>query len=189
MLRTQRKSIVPAVDTYDPTEDEASLDDDIRFVTDAIRDGISEEQDNVAAAKEELENYADRIPGESSWIRRGEGYLESCESELEAEPHRFDHTQYEDFWEQWETARNQLDEEAFDGDEFEETVRKYDPDIEIDMVEDATEDSISDKFSELDDDEFQQVIDGLQGSTTAAEELKQSLLKIRVKAELTGDET
>jgi len=57
------------------------------------------------------------------------------------------------------------------------------------MVEDATEDSISDKFSELDDDEFQQVIDGLQGSTTAAEELKQSLLKIRVKAELTGDET
>ena len=189
MLRTQRKSIVPPVDTYDPTEDEASLDDDIRFVTDAIRDGISEEQDNVAAAKEELENYADRIPGESSWIRRGEGYLESCESELEAEPHRFDHTQYEDFWEQWETARNQLDEEAFDGDEFEETVRKYDPDIEIDVVEDATEDSISDKFSKLDDDEFQQVIDGLQGSTTAAEELKQSLLKIRVKAELTGDET
>ena len=189
MLRTQRKSIVPQVETYDHTDDEADLDDDLSLVTDALEDAISEEQDNVAEAQEELQEYADRIPGESSWVRRGEGYLESCESELDTEPTRFDHTQYEDYWEQWETALTRLEEEAFDGDDFEETVRKYDPDIDIDVIEDATEDGLSDKFTELDDDEFQQVIDGLQGSTTAAEELKQSLLKIRVKAELREDES
>ena len=57
------------------------------------------------------------------------------------------------------------------------------------MIEDASEDGLSDKFTELDDDEFQQVIDGLRESSTAAGELRQSLLKIRAKAELISDST
>jgi predicted component of type VI protein secretion system len=187
MLQSRRKSIVPQVDAYDAEDDTEALDDDLEYVKGELTDAIDAEEEKVAAAKDELAEYRDRIPGESSWLRRGQTYLDNCETELESSPAQFDHEQYGDYWEQWETARSKLEEEAFGEEEFEETVRKYDPDIEIDVIEDATEDGLSDKFSELDDDEFQQVIDGLRGSTTAAEELKQSLLKIRVKAELTGD--
>lgn len=189
MLQSRRKSIVPQVDTYDAEDDKDALDDDLEYIKGELTDAIEEEQETVSAAKGELAEYRDRIPGESSWLRRGQTYLDNCETELESSPAQFDHDQYGDYWEQWETARTNLEKEAFGEDEFEETVRKYDPDIEIDVVEDATEDGLSDRFTELDDDEFQQVIDGLRGSTTAAEELKRSLLKIRVKAELTGDES
>jgi len=189
MLQSRRKSIVPQVETYDAENDTDALNDDLEYVEGGLTDVIEEEQEKVAAAKDELAEYRDRIPGESSWLRRGQTYLDNCETELESSSDQFDHEQYGEYWDQWETARSRLEEEAFGEDEFEETVRKYDPEIEIDIVEEASEDRISDKFTELDDDEFQRVIDGLSGSTTAAEELKQSLLKIRVKAELTGGES
>jgi len=189
MLQSRRRSIVPQVQTYEAEDDKDALNDDLEYVNGELTDAIEEEQLKLADAKDELVEYRDRIPGESSWLRRGQTYLDNCETELESSPDQFDHEQYGEYWDQWKTARSRLEEEAFGEDEFEETVRKYDPDIEIDVVEDASDDRISDKFTELDDDEFQQVIDGLSGSTTAAEELKQSLLKIRVKAELTGGES
>jgi len=189
MLQRSRKSIVPQVDTYDADDDLDDLNTDLDLVRGELEDAIEEEQDKVDDAQDELEEFRDRIPGESSWLRHGDNALDDCKSELESSPEQFDHEQYGEYWRQWERARDNLEEEAFGEDEFEDTVRKYDSDIDIEVVENAAEDSIDSKFTELDDDAFEQVIAGLDSDSETAEELKQSLLKIRVKAELMGSES
>lgn len=189
MLQRSRKSIAPQVDTYDADDHLEDLNTDLDYVRDELEDTIGDEQDKVADAREELEEFRDRIPGESSWLRHGDTALGNCESELSSSPEYFDHEQYGEYWDQWETARRNLEQEAFSEDEFEDTVRKYDSDIDIEVVENAAEDGIDAKFSQLDDDAFEQVITGLDSDSEAAEELKQSLLKIRVKAELMGSES
>jgi len=189
MLQRERKSLVPQVDAYDNTDDKEALDDDIQYATDEIEDAIEDEKEDVEDARDELEDYRDRIPGESSWVRRGGTYLDNCETALDTTPARFDPDEYEDHWDQWEPARSNLEQEAFDEEEFEDTVRKYDDDIEIEDVEDASEDGIDGKFTDLEEDTFRQVITGLDSDSDTAEELKQSLLKMRVKAELTETES
>jgi len=189
MLQRSRKSIVPQVDTYDADDHLEDFTTDLDYVRGELEDTIGDEQDKVADAREELKEFRDRIPGESSWLRHGDTALDNCESELNSSPEYFDHEQYGEYWDQWETARRNLEQEAFSENEFEDTVRKYDSDIDIEVVEDAAEDGINAKFTELDNDAFGQVIAGLDSDSETAEELKQSLLKIRVKAELMGNES
>ncbi len=189
MLQRSRKSIVPQVDTYDADDHLEDLNTDLDYIRGELEDAIDDEQDKVADAREELQDFRDRIPGESSWIRHGDTALGNCESELNSSPEYFDHEQYSEYWGQWETAQRNLEQEAFSEDDFEDTVRKYDSNIDIEVVKNAVEDSIDAKFTELDDDAFEQVITGLDSDSEAAEELKQSLLKIRVKAELMRSES
>ncbi len=189
MLQRSRKSIVPQVDTYNSDNDLEDLDTDLDLIRGELEDAIEKEQNQVADAQEELEEFRDRIPGQSSWLRHGDTALNDCESELDSQPERFDHEKYGEYWRQWLRARENLEKEAFSEDEFEDIVRKYDSDIDIELVENATEDDINSKLTELNDDAFEQVIAGLESNSDAAEELKQSLLKIRVKAELMRGES
>jgi hypothetical protein len=189
MLQCSRKSIVPQIATYDADDDLDDLNTDFDLVRRELEEAIEEEQDKVDVAQDELEEFRARIPGESSWLRHGDYALDDCKSELESSPEQFDHKQYGEHWLQWKRARGNLVEEAFGEEEFEDTVRKYDSDIDIEVVENATEDGIDSKFTELDDDAFEQVITVLDRNSDAAEELKQSLLKIRVKAELMRSES
>ena len=162
---------------------------DVRRAQPADQETVGDLWVQLLDAQDELEEFRDRIPGESSWLRHGDNALDGCKSELESSPEQFDQEQYGEYWRQWERAQDNLEEEAFGEDEFEDTVRKYDSDIDIEVVENAAEDGLDSKFTDLDDDAFEQVISGLDSDSDAAEELKHSLLKIRVKAELMESES
>lgn len=187
ILQSERRGIVPQVDDYDNTKDLETVDEDILYVVGEIQEAVEEEVGIIQGELEELEEYEDRVPeGETRWIRHGRNHLESCLEEVEKSPRQFDHGTYGDHWDEWIRAKSNIEEIAFDENEFEEAVRRYDGDIDVGSVEDAPEDHIDEKFLDLEEDTFRNLIGSLNIDDDSAEELKRSLLKIRVKAELAG---
>jgi hypothetical protein len=183
VLHGELRSIAPAIDDYEKAEDFVIVSADHEHLENELQQALDDELEKVNDELNLVETFEDRLPdGEAGWIRRGRSHLQNCISELEQDLDRFDHEDYDDYWEQWQNAKDHIEEYAFDDGEFEAAVRQYDGDVDIENVEDAAEDYITDRFINLPEDTFRAVISNLNGD--AGEDLKHSLLKMRAKAEL-----
>lgn len=188
VLQEELRSLVPDIDSYDNTEDLETVSEDLDVERAELQETLDEELETVASERAELETYEQRLPdSESGWIRRANTYLDNCKDELEKGPDRFDHEQYDDYWDQWSRAKENIERLAIDDDEFEAAVREYDDNIPIDEVEDASEDGVADLLTDLPNETFEAVIASLDSDDDATKDLKRLLLKVRVKAELIED--
>lgn len=177
-LQRTRRAVVPRVDEYTPDEHKEQLSSDQEKLQDRFSELIDRLDDDIEAAREQLQEYRSQVPeGEQALVRRGDRHLENLEAEIDKNIESFDAVNYNTLWEDWTKTENEIAEVALDEEDIEKVINEFGAEIEPETVTQATP-SLDEIFQDVNDqEEFSKFVEGLSVDSTVAPKLQAAMIK------------
>jgi len=135
---------------------------------------------NINNQKDKLDNLQRQLPDrEEVWVKRGKKYLNSCEAELKKNIDSFSKENYENYWDEWEKSKQNIEKKVIDEEDIKDKLKEYNIDVKIDEIFEANGE-IYDLFNEISEKEFNQVIEALDLSSETSKKICCNLIKLRL---------